>query len=393
MNFFCNIKYHKIYNNLISALLLIIALLFSCTPSKKFFLEKYKSSGIDRINIRILIKKSNDRILISSKTRMKVVDSKTGSVKFDGRGSDMYFEPEQVSGTIIIESWESPLAVDGVSFRGNIELHNVLGKIYVINVLKINEYLYGVVPCEIISTWEMEALKAQAVAARTYTYHNLVNKTKSLYDLDASTNFQLYKGISAEKESTNRAVDETSGKIAVYNGKPVIAFFHSTCGGRTIDDKYVWNGDGQEYLKSVACNFCRESPYYNWEEKITLYEIREYLKDKYGAVGGINGISFQRKDTRIISAVIRHKNGIIKLSGNDLRLLFPEKKIKSMYFTAKQTKDGLLLKGHGWGHGVGMCQWGAKGMACEGAGYKEILTYYYKGVSIVEAGQKEYAGR
>jgi stage II sporulation protein D len=393
MNFTGVNKSAYIKNYFLFALLLLLAISISCTSSKKYLLEKHKSSFIDQSNIRILIKQTTNRISVSSNARMKISNSKTGAVLYDGKGKEMFFQPEQINEIILIESWESPLSVDKELYRGSIELHNILGKINVINVLKIYEYLYGVVPCEIVSTWEMEALKAQAVAARTYTYHNLTGKQHSVYDLDATTNFQVYKGIAVEKETTSRAVDETSGKIAVYNGKPVIAFFHSTCGGRTIDDKYVWNGDGQDYLKSVSCSFCKESPYYNWEEKITLYEIRESLKNKYGAVGGITGVSFQRKDTRVVSAVIRHKNGIIKLSGNELRMLFPEKKIKSMYFTAKQTKDGLLLNGHGWGHGVGMCQWGAKGMAGKGANYKEILKYYYKGISIVEPGQKEYAGR
>jgi stage II sporulation protein D len=393
MNFFLINKSHNTYMCLKYVLVLLSFLFFTCTPSKKYLLEKHKSFGIDRTNIRILLKKTDARISVSSGSRMKISEIKTGTVIYDGNGREMLFVPEQVNSTILIESWESPIAIDNEQYRGSVELHNILGKINVINVLKIHEYLYGVLPCEIVSTWGIEALKAQAVAARTYTYHNLLTKPKSIYDLDASTNFQLYKGISVEKESTNRAVDETSGKIAVYNGKPLVAFFHSTCGGRTIDDKYVWNGDGLDYLKSVKCDFCKDSPYYNWEEKLTLYEIREGLKSKYGSVGGITGISFQRKDTRVVSAIIRHKNGIIKLSGNELRLLLPEKKIKSMYFTAKQTKDGLLLTGHGWGHGVGMCQWGARGMAEKGAGYKEILKYYYKGISIVEPGQNEYAGK
>jgi stage II sporulation protein D len=393
MNFLNIIKSNKTKKYLILVFFIPLAIFLTCTPSTKYLLEKHKSFGIDRTNIRILLKKSDARVSISSESRMKIVESKTGSVLYDGKGKEMYFMPEQVAGTILIESWESPLVVDNEPYRGSIELHNILGKIHVINVLKIHEYLYGVVPCEIISSWGIEALKAQAVAARTYTYHNLLSKPKSIFDLDATTNFQLYKGISVEKESTNRAVDETSGKIAVYNGKPVIAFFHSTCGGRTSDDKYVWNGDGQEYLKSVKCDFCKDSPYYNWEEKISLYDIRECLKSKYGSVGEITGISFQRKDTRVVSAIIRHKNGIIKLSGNELRLLLPEKKIKSMFFTAEKIKDGLVLNGHGWGHGVGMCQWGARGMAGQGAGYKEILKYYYKGISIVEPGQNDYAGR
>jgi stage II sporulation protein D len=382
--------------SIIVLFLFIVSCIFiifqSCTPSRDYLRRQNKVSGIDKQYVRVLLKKTDKKVSISSKNKFKMTDGKTGTIMYNGSGKEIFFQSDQIDNPVLIESWSSPIAIDGESFRGSIELHNMLGKIHVINVIQMNEYLYSVVAGEIVSSWKMEALKAQAVAARTYTYYHL-NKKKTLYDLDNSNNFQVYKGVSVEKESTSEAVDETSGKIAIYNGKPILAFFHSTCGGRTMYDKYVWEGEGQEYLRSVSCNFCKESPYFDWEEKITLYEIKEFLGKKYKGVGGVTGIAFQRKEDRVVSAVIHHKGGIIKLTGNELRLLFPEKRIKSMFFTAKKVKDGLILTGHGWGHGVGMCQWGAKGMAEQGANFKDILRYYYKGISISEAGQKDYAGR
>lgn len=380
-------------NFLIILFVLTTGFFTSCSPSREFLLKQNRAVGIDKLYIRILLKATDSRVLISSDTRMKISDLKSGDIIYNGDGKDIYFQHDGLTKPVVVESWGSPVCVDNERYRGMIELHNILGKLHVINVLKINEYLYSVVPGEIVHSWNIEALKAQAVAARTYTYHHLISKKKSLYDLDSSTNFQVYKGISIEKEETNRAVDETSGKIAVFDGKPIVAFFHSTCGGLTADDKYVWSGDGKSYLKPVMCDFCKDSPHFSWEEKITIHEIREYLDKKYRGVGRITGISFQRKENRVMSAVIRHTNGIIKMSGNEFRLIFPEKKIKSMFFAASQTSDGLILHGHGWGHGVGMCQWGAKGMAENGANYKDILMYYYKGIRIIDAGPRDYAGR
>ncbi len=374
-------------------LFIVAGLSLSCTPSREFLLKQNRAVGIDKLYIRVLLKKTDERVLISSNTRMKISELKSGKIIYNGDGKDISFRYDRLSSPVLIESWGSPINVDNEGYRGMLELHNILGKLLVINVLKINEYLYGVVPGEIVHSWNIEALKAQAVAARTYTYHHLVNNKKSLYDLDNSTNFQVYKGMSIETEETNKAVDETTGEIAVFNGKPIVAFFHSTCGGLTADDKYVWEGEGQSYLKPVVCNFCKESPYRSWEEKITIDEIREYLEKEYNGIGRITGISFQRKDNRVISAVIRHSNGVIKMTGNEFRLIFPEKKIKSMFFFASQTSDGLILHGHGWGHGVGMCQWGAKGMAENGANYKDILKFYYKGIRIIDAGQRDYAGK
>jgi stage II sporulation protein D len=264
-----------------------------------------------------------------------------------------------------------------------IELHNVLGKIYVINVLRIDEYLFGVVPSEILSSWNMESLKAQAVTARTYAYYHIMKKRDLLYELDATNNFQVYKGLEVETERTNKAVEETSGEILTYKNQPIIAYFHSTCGGKTADDKFVWDGNDLEYITGIQCRFCKESPDYSWEMKLTLYEMRRFLRKKYKGVGKIAGISFKKQDGRVVSVVIRHRNGVIKLSGNNFRLLFPDKKIKSLLFVAKKIKNGLILHGHGWGHGVGMCQWGAKGLAESGAIYREILKFYYRDVSIV----------
>lgn len=161
-------------------LFLILSLLLSCTPSKEFLLRKKKGIGIDNHKIRILIKKADKRILLSSKSRIRITEIRSRSVKYDDTGKEIYFNTENIVTPLLIESWNAPLKVDEKSYRGIIELHNILGKIYVINILDINEYLYGVVPCEIPNSWDIQALKAQAVAARTYTYYHLVKKSRSL---------------------------------------------------------------------------------------------------------------------------------------------------------------------------------------------------------------------
>lgn len=364
-------------------LVIVISMVSSCAPSRKFLLEKGKRIGVDKSYVRVLIARSGDRCVISSDSRIKISEIKTRKIKYDGNGRTIYFYPEMIRQPVVVESWQSPLAVNGKKYRGMIELHNVLGKIYVINVLKMDEYLFGVVPSEILSSWSMESLKAQAVTARTYAYYHIMKKKNLLYDLDATNNFQVYKGLAVETESTNRAVAETSGEILTYKNQPIIAYFHSTCGGRTADDKFVWDGNDLEYISGITCGFCKESPEYSWETKLTLYEIRRFLRRRYTGVGRITGISFKKRDGRVVSVVIQHRNGVIKLSGNNFRLIFPDKKIKSLLFVAKKIKSGLILHGHGWGHGVGMCQWGAKGLAESGAVYREILKFYYKGVSIV----------
>lgn len=369
---------------IVAALLAIVFILItSCTPSKQFMMKKSRQVGADKSYVRVLIKNSDGRVLISSTARMRIMELKTQAVKYDGKGRKVFFEPEGIVQPVVIESWESPLIVDNRPYRGSLELHSILGRIHVINVVRMDEYLYGVVPSEITCTWNYEALKAQAVAARTYTYYHIMHKKDVLYDLDATTNFQVYNGISAEKENTNRAVDETTGEVAAYGNEPILSYFHSTCGGKTSDDRLVWKGNDLPYLKSVKCDWCKDSTKYSWEERLTLHEIRSSLKKTNRGVGAIQGVAFRRNNGRVFTVVIRHQNGAIKMSGNDFRLLFPPMKVKSLLFEARKTREGLVLHGHGWGHGVGMCQWGARGKAESGEKYDQILKYYYKGISII----------
>jgi stage II sporulation protein D len=355
-----------------------------CTPSKKFLLKTGRSVGSDTSYIRVLIKKTSDFVSVSSSGRIKISKIKNHKIIYNAKGKTLKFFPDHIKEPLLVEAWGSLLKVNGRHYRGMLELHNIVGKLQVINVVQFEDYLASVVPSEIIASWPYESLKAQAVAARTYAYYHLQKKSTTVYDLDATTNFQVYKGRDVEHEATTKAVKATAGEIMIYNNKPILAFFHSTCGGRIIDNKYVWNGEDLPYLVDKKCPYCKDSPYYSWKERISLYTLKVHLKKKYHTVGKIRGIALHKHQGRVMEVIIRHSQGRLKLTGNEFRLLFPAKKIKSLFFRAIKTKNGLFLYGHGWGHGVGMCQFGAKGMARAGASYKEILHYYYKDVKLLK---------
>ena len=137
-------------------------------------------------------------------------------------------------------------------------------------------------------------------------------------------------------------------------------------------------------MSATKCNYCSGSPYYNWEDDIPVSTLKNYFSEKYGTIGKITGISFSKFHGRVTEAVVRHDAGMIKMSGNDFRLALPEKLLKSMNFDAKKNGKMIHFSGHGWGHGVGMCQYGARGMALQKKSYHEILSYYYKGISFVK---------
>ncbi|OHD63212.1 MAG: hypothetical protein A2176_11625 [Spirochaetes bacterium RBG_13_51_14] len=364
----------------------------ACSP---FMLKSRFSGGPDRTAVRILIVKTRDNFTISSGAPLAVSSKNTQGAAPESGSTAIIFSPSRISAPLMVQPTDSPLLLNGLPYRGTMEIIGLNGTALVINVLHIHEYLVSVVPGEIPADWEEEALKAQAVAARTYTYYHLLagRKNPQPYDLDATAQSQVYRGMNDEKPRTTEAVASTAGVVIVYDYQPIISYFHSTCGGRTTDDRYVWNQRDLPYLTGVRCGYCGESTKFLWEYILTLDEIREAVSKTYRAIGRIRNIAFRKKDDRVLEIVIHHNRGVTRISGNNFRLLFPPEKIRSLYFTSKQYNKGLILTGHGWGHGVGLCQWGARGMAQKGFTYREILKHYYSGVEIASVKDRYIASK
>jgi len=370
----------------LSIVLFVIGLIFNaCTPSEKYLRIKNLKEQDSKNYVKILISIKNKNFNISSETGLKVINKNDSKTVYESDKAGLSFDPLKIKSIYTVESDKNILYVDNIGYRGKIELHNVSGKIYVVNILNLEEYLYSVVPSEMPSSWNMEALKSQAVASRTYAYYFLLkNRDKNIYDLDSTINFQVYKGTAAETSSSIEAVNKTSSIIMTYNNEPIISYFHSTSGGKTSDDKDVWPDSNLPYLKSVECNYGKDSPHYEWGNTLSMKEIESALNKKYNNIDHITKISFKRHNDRIIEVTVQHNNGTVTLTGNEFRLLLNPQKLKSTYFTIKQEKDLFLLNGKGWGHGIGMCQWGAKGMGENGFNYEKILRHYYTGVNFTK---------
>ncbi len=351
----------------------------SCAP---LMLRDYRGDA-DNYPVRIQIVRAAT-VTISSSSPMKIY--RNGEPVNPSAANDMSYTytSGMISGTLKIKPGDGPLHVNGKPYRGSIIIRRQNEALQVINVASIGEYLLSVVPGEIPANWDRESLKAQAVAARTFTYYHLKseNDPDQAYDLDATAATQVYRGMADEKPQTTEAVRATAGQVMVFDGRPILSYFHSTCGGKTVDDRYVWEKSNLPYLQGVKCGFCNDSTKYRWESTLSLAEIRSNLIKKHPQVGTIRGISFRKKDDRVVEVVITHTLGTIRMNGNNFRLLFQPEKIRSLYFNSRKETGGLVLKGHGWGHGVGLCQWGARGMAMRGYDYKDILRHYYAGVSI-----------
>ena len=262
--------------------------------------------------------------------------------------------------------------------------------------LKLDEYLYGVVSSEMPASFEEEALKAQAVVARTYTLYKIVNsgsKHKNADICDSSTCCQawiskenrLKKWDSGKREEywtkIVNAVNETQGKIVIYEGKPINAFFHSNSGGYTEAPINVWGGSGYPYLKSVQT--AGEDAYSQYASKLTITkkEFEEKIKKEHSNFD----IDFTKEDCVKVeeytegNRIKSIKIGNLNLSGVEVRTLFG---LRSANFKITIEKEKITFEVTGYGHGVGMSQTGADSLAKQGKNYEEIICHYYTGVKV-----------
>lgn len=276
--------------------------------------------------------------------------------------------------------------------------------ISLINVLEVEDYLRGVVPLEIgrLKRAEIEATKAQAVAARTYTYKRMAENVLNNFDLLPTVSDQVYGGANAEHQVSDMAVLATRDMIMVYDESIINAFYHSTCGGKTANVEDVWGMDTYPYLRSIEDTdsegkaFCSWSSVFSWNETwskdllssiMEQYSYEAKLPKRYS--GALISIKIKNRFQcgRVQSCDIVTSSGSYASGGDRIRFLMRRntKKrpiLRSSRFDIKQTGNKITVSGSGYGHGVGMCQVGAIGRARSGQSFEQILKAYYSGVDI-----------
>jgi len=290
----------------------------------------------------------------------------------------------KIYGIRIIPKKDASIFVDKLRFRGTVDIIRTKDtKLLIVNHLDIEKYLYGVLYNEVPYYWPMDMLKAQAIAARTFAIHRISIMKNKDYDVTNDIYSQVYKGKTGEKRRTKKAVNSTKGKILTYNGKILLAYYHAICGGHTEDSEVVF-GVKLSPLGGRKCPYCKGAPGMDWKKRFSYKNIEEKLT-KYGIkVNEIKRIVEGKRDKsrRLIGVKISDKNGTKEIKAFKFRLAMGPNVIRSTNFTIKVTKRGVLFRGKGWGHGVGMCQWGGFGMAKRRFNYKKILEFYYPGSKI-----------
>ena len=328
-------------------------------------LPKIKVNGLT-------IKRLNNKIILS-------LDS----------NKDKYYEISNNKNLIIRSSDRRGIWINSKRYSGKINIVFRNNKIMVINVLGVEKYLNSVVGSEMPHKWHIEALKAQAIASRTYA---LKKTNNGLYDIDSTQTNQVYNGLESSTFKTRRAVRETRSLVITYKNKLINALFHSSSGGMTENSEDVWS-DPYPYLVTVK-DFDQKNPKIKWNKQVSKSE----LKKTFPIIGGIQQIQVLKitKTGRIKNLKISGIYGEKVITGKEFRLKLGLNStlfrpiISNNFYDKKdinnqidmQSYPYLTISGRGAGHGVGMSQWGAKYMANKGYKANQILKYFYKGVNI-----------
>lgn len=383
--------------------------------------------------------KSSFEILSGSNYRVKLTGT-FGTLLID---VDEHYAYPQFRPLDANENGVCVVALGSRAYRGRLEIGRYnKDKLTAVNIVSMEEYLYGVVPSEMPSTWPQEALKAQAVCARSYALikagYGGESNAKKGYKIVDTVSSQVYKGYLAESVMANKAVDATKGEMVCYNNKVVAAYFYSTSGGRTESAAEVWAAE-LPYLQSVPDTFEQDAARLVWQETLTLEQIKKALAGQ-GIPFEVEDlqVSMYTKTGRVHALNLLGGNRSLKLQGTTIRTVLnlnstkfkivrqgdtpdevsvlsadgmENRRISNMYIasadgvskapdelgqyivqsadnlwnyprSAPQSSKELLFAGMGYGHGVGMSQYGAKGMAEAGYTYKEIIEYYFTGAYV-----------
>lgn len=377
--------------------------------------------------IRVVLKTNGFQGITHNEIQLKVVSGgvlRAGeNVKELADGEVIYIKPDDPmfqAGSIVVESKTQgpniaiPSIVRGCgipAYRGKLELYTTAEGIVIVNEIPLEEYLYAVVPSEMPASYEMEALKCQAVCARSYAYCQMLAFAYPEYlaHVDDSVSFQVY-GNSGEKETTTRAVQETMGQKLWYKGEIVKTYYYSTSCGHSTDIG-AWGTtitEDNDYLKGVPiCDkegnaYEKDLPWYRWKATISGEVLCDLLERNTGVeLGNLQNISIAKQGAGGVAlqlvatgskgtAVVETENKIRSALGGDGYTIEKQdgtvvksaKLLPSAFFLIAKNGENYIIEGGGYGHGIGMSQNGANEMAKSGKTYEEILPFFYSGTKV-----------
>ena len=279
---------------------------------------------------------------------------------------------------------DRPIRLNGREYTAALDVVRNGDGLAVVNELPLDDYVVGVLRAEASERWPLEALRAQAIVARTYAaYHRTIAGGKP-YHLVASTVHQQYAGWVPAASPLWTAVRDTTGQVLLWEGDVFPAFYHTESGGYTEDPRSVFAARNMPALRPVRCEFSAGSPHFYWALDVRLADLAEILKRNDVAVGSVRAIEVTERTPSLRAAVVtvHGSRGSARLRGSDFRRMLGYDTFKSTLFAVAVDGQAAHFSGRGYGHGVGMCQWGAKGMAEQGYTARQILEFYYPGTVL-----------
>jgi stage II sporulation protein D len=285
----------------------------------------------------------------------------------------------------VLPDMPQTLWVNGVRYRGELRLlTDQQGRLVAVNVLPLENYLMGVVPRETYTSWPDAALRAQAVAARSFAVAHIADNGGRPFDVRAPAH-QLYGGVDAEHPRSSKAVLDTEGEVLSYRGHTLCTFFYSCCGGHTEEAPNVFS-DVDTYPRAVPSPYCRGSRHYSWDYSVAMANLGEKLRRAGKHIPGTPvaiDIRVRSASGRVMRLRVASRQGSVELTGEQLRKALGYDKLRSTLFSVRIRDGRAYFRGNGWGHGVGMCQWCSRALAENGRSYEQILQHFYPGSRLV----------
>ncbi|HEY9737896.1 MAG TPA: SpoIID/LytB domain-containing protein [Trichocoleus sp.] len=260
-------------------------------------------------------------------------------------------------------------------YRGRVLVTPGANGVTAVNFVDLEAYLYSVLGGEMPVSWPLEALKSQAVAARSYALYHRSRSQAQPYDVVSTTASQVYKGLESEAQSTRAAVDATRGQVLTYGGQIIEAVFHSSSGGYTENVEDVWSRP-LPYLRAVE-DYDAGAPVYQWSVSMPMTDFERRIAGVGALVSAVPERTTPRG--RVVTLRLQGNAGTRVMSGNEVRQAL---NLRSTLFSISVAGGTVNIQGRGYGHGLGLSQWGANNMARQGRSYQEILTHYYRGATL-----------
>ena len=385
-------------------LLPAIALLVGCRPTVDP--EAWEALPYDATEVRVLLAADAERLLVAFPDGGGINTPDGETLYRVPAGWELIFwtdadgvlvvNGEPLPGSVAVldgdaQPGEPPsrLVYNHVAYRPGLSVETTPTGLRLVNTLDVEDYLRGVLPAEVYVDWPPAALEAQAVVSRSYALSRVWAEPFAPWHVRADTSSQVYGGLDREDERTSSAVAGTRDLVVLYEDSLVTAFFSSCCGGHTSAVGDAWPGSPREpWLEGVECPWCADSPHAAWELRLEFAELSRLLVDNGYCTEPLTGLRplTNQRTGRVTALVFTTGPGeSFSVPGNELRRLLGYSRLKSTRFTlADVDENGLTLCGSGYGHGVGLCQWGARGMAVAGHVTEEIIEFYFPGCRIAD---------